>query len=152
MILGVQHRVHEAVSSAIRQRFGIGDVPAFAVETPPSRTMGDLSVTVAFQLARTLRKPPKAIAQEIVDALVEVPGISRVQAAPNGYLNLFLDRPAFAVARPQVAHGRQLGPALLRHLEEAAQHRPPAPARPDDADRESLVRLLRRPLRGRAQC
>ena len=98
MILGVQHRVHEAVSSAIRQRFGIGDVPAFAVETPPSRTMGDLSVTVAFQLARTLRKPPKAIAQEIVDALVEVPGISRVQAAPNGYLNLFLDRPAFAVA------------------------------------------------------
>jgi arginyl-tRNA synthetase len=98
MILGVQHRVHEAVSSAIRQRFGIADVPAFAVETPPSRTMGDLSVTIAFQLARTLRKPPKAIAQEIVDALVEVPLIARVQAAPNGYLNLFLDRPAFAVA------------------------------------------------------
>jgi arginyl-tRNA synthetase len=101
MILGVQHRVHEAVSAAIRQRFGITDVPPFAVETPPSRTLGDLSVTVAFQLARTLRKPPKGIAQEIADVLVAVPGVSRVQPAPNGYLNLFLDRPAFVIEAVQ---------------------------------------------------
>jgi arginyl-tRNA synthetase len=99
MILRVQHNVHEAVADAIRRHLGVADVPAFAVETPPSRALGDLSVTVAFQLARTLRKPPRAIAQELATALVNVPGVSRILAAPNGYLNLYLDRPAFLVER-----------------------------------------------------
>ena len=43
-------------------------MPTFAIETPPSRALGDLAVTVAFQLARTLRKAPRAIAQELAPA------------------------------------------------------------------------------------
>ena len=59
MILQVQQRVHEAIVEAIRQQFGITDVPPFAVEVPPARALGDLAVAVAFPLARTLRKPPR---------------------------------------------------------------------------------------------
>ena len=99
MILSVQRFVHDAIAEAVRRHFGIADVPAFAVEVPPNRALGDLAVTVAFQLARTLRKPPRAIAQELVNALGSLPGIARVTAAPNGYLNLFLDRPAFLLDR-----------------------------------------------------
>src|SRR3990172_6204297 len=77
----------------------MGDVPPFAIEVPPTRALGDLAVPVAFQLARTLRKAPRAIAQEIAGALGAVPGVNRVVAAPNGYLNLYLERPAFLVAR-----------------------------------------------------
>lgn len=99
MILPLQQQVHAAISRAIIERLGVSDVPAFAVETPPSRALGDLAVTVAFQLARTLRKAPKAIAQEIADAVGTIPGVARVTAAPNGYLNLFLDRPAFLADR-----------------------------------------------------
>jgi arginyl-tRNA synthetase len=98
MILGIQRTVHDSVSAAIR-RLGVLDIPEFAVETPPNRALGDLSVTVAFQLARTLRRPPKAIAEELSRALSDVPGISRVVAASNGYLNLFLDRPAILMDR-----------------------------------------------------
>ena len=61
--------------------------------------MGDLAVPVAFQLARTLRKAPRAIAQELAQGLGPIPGVARVEAAPNGYLNLYLDRPAFFVPR-----------------------------------------------------
>ena len=61
--------------------------------------MGDLAVTVAFQLARTLRKPPKAIAQEIATAVGHIPGVARIDVAPNGYLNLYLERPSFLLER-----------------------------------------------------
>ena len=99
MILSVQRHVHDAISGAIRQHFGIADLPPIAVEVPPTRALGDLSVPVAFQLARTLRKPPRAIAQELAQALGPIPGVARVVAAPNGYLNLYLERPSFLAAR-----------------------------------------------------
>ena len=99
MILSVQRHVHDAVADAIRRHFNLADVPPFAVELPPNRALGDLAVTVAFQLARTLRKAPRAIAAELVGAIGSVPGVTRIVAAPNGYLNLYLDRPAFALPR-----------------------------------------------------
>jgi arginyl-tRNA synthetase len=109
MILPIHQQVHHAITEAIRQRFGLVDVPSFSVETPPNRALGDLAVTVAFQLARTLRKPPRAIAQEIAEAVGQLPAVARVSAAPNGYLNLFLDRPAFVIAR---AAGKATGVAV----------------------------------------
>src|SRR6185295_2330753 len=91
--------VHDAITGAIRRQFGVTDVPPFAVEVPPTRALGDLAVAVAFQLARPLRKAPRAIAQELAGAIGEIPGVTRVVATPNGYLNLFLDRPAFLIGR-----------------------------------------------------
>src|SRR5213593_753677 len=99
MILSVQRQVHEAVAAAIRRQYAIHDIPDFAVDVPPNRALGDLAVTVAFQLARTLRKAPRAIAQDLAGALEQIPGVERSIAAPNGYLNLYLDRPAFLLAR-----------------------------------------------------
>jgi arginyl-tRNA synthetase len=98
MILTVQRLVHAAVTDAIRRQFR-ADAPPFAVEAPPTRALGDLAVTVAFQLARTLRKAPRAIAQEIAAALGPIPGVARVDVAPNGYLNLSLDRADYLIRR-----------------------------------------------------
>src|SRR4030095_11747662 len=47
----------------------------------------------------TLRKAPKAIAQEIANALAAIPGVGRVDATPSGDLNLYLDRRAVLSAR-----------------------------------------------------
>src|SRR5262245_546248 len=69
--------------------------PPITIETPPRRAMGDLSVPVAFELAKRLRKAPRAIAQELATALGTIEGIYRIEAAPNGYLNFFIDRAAF---------------------------------------------------------
>jgi arginyl-tRNA synthetase len=108
MILPLQRRVHDLIADAVRRHFNLADVPAFIVEVPPNRALGDLAVPVAFQLARTLRKAPRAIAQELADALGPIPGVTRVVAAANGYLNLYLDRAAFVAARArnQVASDR----------------------------------------------
>ena len=99
MILNVLRQVHDQVAAAVTKRYGLAEVPSFAIEVPPNRALGDLAVTVAFQLARTLRKAPRAIAQELAGALAGMPGILKVEAAPNGYLNLSLDRRAFLLAR-----------------------------------------------------
>ena len=99
MILTVQRQVHDAIAEAARRSFGLTDVPAFAVEVPPNRALGDLAVAVAFQLARTVRRPPRAIAQDLASAVGTIPGVARIVAAPNGYLNLYLDRPAYLLAR-----------------------------------------------------
>src|SRR5262245_56766507 len=99
MILTVHRRVHDALIGAIRQHFGVAEVPAFTIEVPPNRALGDLGVAVAFQLAQPLKKPPRAIAQELTAAVGDIPGVARIAAAPNGYLNFYLERPAFLRAR-----------------------------------------------------
>jgi arginyl-tRNA synthetase len=99
MILRVQRQVQHAIAEAIRRTTALADVPSFAVEVPPTRALGDLAVPVAFQLARMLRKAPRAIAQELAQAVGSIPGVERIVAAPNGYLNLYLDRAAFLIPR-----------------------------------------------------
>src|SRR5262249_17278630 len=94
-----QRHVHDAIAAAIRRQYGLEDIPDFVVEVPPNRALGDLAVTVAFQLARSLRKAPRAIAQELAAAGGEVPGVARTAPTPNGYLNLYLDRYAFFLPR-----------------------------------------------------
>jgi arginyl-tRNA synthetase len=108
MILNAQRVVQEAIADAIRRTFGVSDVPRFAVEVAPNRAIGDLAVTVAFQLARVLRKAPRAIAQELAAALNGIPGVARVVATPNGYLNLYLNRPAYLLDRVVPARAQRL--------------------------------------------
>src|SRR2546425_2361372 len=99
MILNVQQQLQAQVADAIRAQFGVAEVPAFAIEVPPNRALGDLAVTVAFQLARSLRKAPKAIASELAATLGALPGVTKIVAAPNGYLNLYLDRRPYILDR-----------------------------------------------------
>ena len=59
MILTVHKELQDHVAEAARRHYGLAEVPPFAIEVPPNRALGDLAVTIAFQLARTLRKPPR---------------------------------------------------------------------------------------------
>ncbi|MSO36481.1 MAG: hypothetical protein EXQ54_08645, partial [Acidobacteria bacterium] len=104
MILPLHEQLKARVRAVLAERYEIADPDlAIPIENPPNRTLGDLGTPVAFDLARRLRKAPRAIAQEIATALGPIPGVIKVAAAPNGYLNVFLDRPAFLLARLGVA-------------------------------------------------
>jgi arginyl-tRNA synthetase len=120
MILNLQRHVHDVIADAVTREWSVTEVPAFSVEVPPNRALGDLAVTVAFQLARTLRKAPRAIAQQLAAALEAVPGIARVDAAQNGYLNLFLDRRAFLLARVRGEVAAVAGPGEKTIVEHTA--------------------------------
>jgi arginyl-tRNA synthetase len=96
MILPLQQAVRAALQDTLTTLYGQAAVPpTLVIETPPTRALGDLALPCAFELARTLRKAPRAIAQEIVAALPSIDGVHRVEAVGGGYINVFLDRAAF---------------------------------------------------------
>lgn len=103
MILPVHARVRQHLQTTLQQTFQLdaSALPSIVIETPPRRALGDLAVPVAFELARSLRKAPRVIAQQLAEALGPIDGVSRVEAAPNGYLNFFLARRTFLLARLQ---------------------------------------------------
>ncbi len=96
MILPIHQLVRERIGQTVARLYSIDAAdPLLAeipVELPPNRTLGDLAVPLAFTLARRLRKSPRAIAAEIASALGTIEGFSRIEAAPSGYINFFLDR------------------------------------------------------------
>jgi arginyl-tRNA synthetase len=121
MILPVHDRLRARLASALTSQFGLApsDQPAIAIAYAPTRALGDLAVPVAFDLARRVRKPPRAIAQELAAALGTIEGFSRIEAAPNGYLNCFLDRATFLRERlrPDVVGARPIesGKTIVEH-------------------------------------
>jgi len=96
MILPLQQTVRTCIADVVQRLY---DIPAtdpvlaaMPVNIPPTRALGDLSVPLAFELARRLRKAPRLIAQEIAAAIGPLEGFARVEATANGYVNFFIDR------------------------------------------------------------
>ena len=119
MILPVHDSVRAHVARLLTILYSLddADLPAIPLESPPNRSLGDLGTPIAFELARRLRKAPRAIAQEIATAFGTLEGVRHVSAAPNGYLNVFLERPAFLLdrLRPSAAPSRASGKAIVEH-------------------------------------
>jgi len=120
MILPVHDSLRAHVTQLLASLYslGAGEMPSVMREYPPNRDLGDLGTPVAFELARRLRKAPRAIAQEIAGAFGSLPGVARVAAAPNGYLNFFLERRAFLLERLSRTHDTPrtaAGKAIVEH-------------------------------------
>jgi len=93
VVLELQKRLGDSIRAVLKQKYGLenANVP---LETPPELMFGEIATPVALQLARTLRKAPKMIAQEIVAALGAVEGFAGFEVAGAGYINARLDRGA----------------------------------------------------------
>src|SRR3954453_7625817 len=121
MILPIHTLVRSQMAEAVSRLYGLASddpvLTGMAVEPAPRRALGDLAVPLAFELARRLRKAPRAIAQEIVASRGAVEGFARIEAAPNGYVNFFLDRPLWM--RRWLTHETQSvtsdGKAIVEH-------------------------------------
>ena len=101
MILPVHERVRAHVMRLLAKLYSLdqASAPVVVLEYPPNRDLGDLGTPVAFELARKLRKAPRAIARDIAGAFGTLEGVTRVAAAPNGHVNFFLERRGFLLAR-----------------------------------------------------
>jgi arginyl-tRNA synthetase len=103
--LELQNRFAEHLRGVLKSKYDL-EQQNIPIEIPPDLKFGELSTPIALQLARTLRKAPKIIAQEIVAALGALPGSSSFEVAGAGYINARLDRAAgaHAVALNQAVH------------------------------------------------
>lgn len=97
------------------------EVPSPPLSEPPAE-MGDLSSTVAFELASRLRRSPMDIARDLAANATKRGLIDRVDAV-NGYLNFHLDyNEAAGLIIKEVLHegdgygrGRNKGKIILEH-------------------------------------
>ena len=116
MFRQIEQSIAAAVAAHIQARYG-ADVPVI-LEQPKHTSFGEVAVPVAFQLARQLKKAPRAIAQELAAELGSIPGVSALEVAGNGYINVRFDRGAYAAGLLKGGPGVQAaesGKTIVEH-------------------------------------
>jgi arginyl-tRNA synthetase len=93
----LRSELERAVRDAVEKDLG-ATVERVVLERPPKVSLGDLASPIAFDLAKSLRRAPRAIAEEIARAVALPPGVERVRVEGGGYVNFFLERGTFAAA------------------------------------------------------
>ncbi|HVW84894.1 MAG TPA: arginine--tRNA ligase [Bryobacteraceae bacterium] len=94
------HHLEKQIQAAFRDRLRAqsGLEAEVAIEQPKQSSFGELALPVAFQLAKSLKQPPRKIAADLVAAVGEIPGVASMEIAGNGYINVRLDRGAYGAA------------------------------------------------------
>jgi len=112
----LKNQLSAALAATIQERFGVEHQPV--LEVPPRRDLGDLSSPAGLQLARVLKRNPRAIAEELAAALKRPDAVRDVQVQGAGFLNFYLDRPAFTAAlldAPLLDGGVRKGKVVIEH-------------------------------------
>jgi arginyl-tRNA synthetase len=91
MLEPLRAALSEAIRAAAREKLAT-EVDRVVLERPPKLSLGDFACPVAFDLAKALRKAPRAIATELAAAVRLPPGVRSARVEGGGYLNFSLDR------------------------------------------------------------
>jgi arginyl-tRNA synthetase len=120
LYLDIQRDIQRRFVEVVREAFGI-EVAAPVLEAPPSAELGDLSLAACFELAKSLRRAPKAIAEDLAARLLPIARVERASVAGAGYLNFHLDRAGAAArlfelrAQPAAPAAKGRGKILVEH-------------------------------------
>ncbi len=83
---------------------------SFVVEPPREAAHGDLATNAAMLLAKSARKNPRELAEQIVDKLLKSPDLAKVEVAGPGFINLTLKLEFWpSVLRAVLAQGKDYG-------------------------------------------
>jgi len=84
-------------------------MPAFEVEAPKQAEHGDLATNLALVLASQAKKPPRQVAQAVIDHLAPPAGmLQKVEIAGPGFINFFIADAFWYQVIPEI---HRLGPA-----------------------------------------
>jgi arginyl-tRNA synthetase len=89
----LQLQLQARIEALLKERYDVV-LAGLVVELPPKIEFGEMALPVAFELAKRLKKAPRAIAEELKGAVAEMAGVASVEIAGAGYLNVKLDRTA----------------------------------------------------------
>ena len=90
----IEKNIFARVAAFLEGRYGVS-VPT-VLEEPKQSSFGELSITAPFHLARQLKRAPVSIARQIVAEIGLIEGVAAFEVAGNGYINVRLDRGAYA--------------------------------------------------------
>jgi arginyl-tRNA synthetase len=87
-----------------------GELPTPELLAPKQRDHGDFATNVALEIAKRAGRPPRDVAQALVDALEPAPFLERAEVAGPGFVNLFTtDEWLHEALREIVAKGEAYG-------------------------------------------
>jgi arginyl-tRNA synthetase len=111
-----QRLLRERLRSVLQAKYQV-ELPQIAIEQPPDLEMGEYALPVAFELARRLKRSPRAIAGELVADLLPLEGFTSFTVAGAGYINGKLDRQAAAheIARDDTPEEQSHLHSLVEH-------------------------------------
>jgi len=112
----IREDIARALREAVQTLYGIG-LERVVLERPPKVSLGDFATPTAFDLAKKVRKAPRAIASEISAAAVLPGGVREARVEGGGYLNFFVDRSDVArglLAEP-APRPRRDGKVIVEH-------------------------------------
>jgi arginyl-tRNA synthetase len=111
-----QRLLRERLRSVLQAKYQV-ELPQIAIEQPPDVEMGEYALPVAFELARRLKRSPRAIAGELVADLLPLEGFTSFSVAGAGYINGKLDRQAAAqqIARDDTTEEQSHLHSLVEH-------------------------------------
>ncbi len=69
------------------KRLGVETVSSIEIEVPPQESMGDLSTPVAMLLTKSLKKPPRKIAEDMINAIEDKAFFEKIEIAGPGFVN-----------------------------------------------------------------
>jgi len=104
----IEKQIAGQVAGHVKSHYGADIV--VSLEQPKQASFGELAIPVAFHLARQLKQAPKAIAAQLVKDLGTIEGVASLEVAGNGYINVRLDRAAYALG---VLHQSDAAPAAI---------------------------------------
>ena len=96
MFLTLEERLRDAVAAHVKSRYDV-DIP-IVVESPKRSSFGELALPVSMALAKSLKRPPRQIAEEIVAELPPIEGVDKLEIAGAGFINVRFNRAAYAEA------------------------------------------------------
>jgi arginyl-tRNA synthetase len=91
----LERRLAQHVREFLRRTYDL-DLAKVVIEQPPKVEFGEYALPLAFELAKKLRKPPRKIAEEIVNGIGPIPGFEKLELAGAGYINARLRREELA--------------------------------------------------------
>jgi arginyl-tRNA synthetase len=85
--------ISAAIGAAIERGDLVGTIPVtIPLERPKNRDHGDYATSVALQLAKPAGMSPRAVAELLQSALLDLPEVTAVDIAGPGFINITLNR------------------------------------------------------------
>jgi len=91
----MRKHIYELIKNAInvlkeKENFTTDEIEII-IETPKQKEYGDYATAVALQIAQKNKKPPRIVAEKILENLEKSPFIRKAEIAGPGFINFFLN-------------------------------------------------------------
>ncbi|MFA7554066.1 MAG: arginine--tRNA ligase [Spongiibacteraceae bacterium] len=111
----MKDHIADLINAALNTLIDNGSLPAdiqprISIDRTKDKSHGDLASNIAMTLAKAAKKPPRDIAQLIIEALPSTNHIAKTEIAGPGFINFYLNEAAAAAVVTEIlTQGKNFG-------------------------------------------